>query len=489
MAVATTFEVKPQKLFIDGDWKDPETHESYPTINPATEASICEIAKGGAKDVDAAVKSARHAFDEGDWSKLEPKDREKILWKVGDLIDAHADELAYLETVDMGKPIRESRNVDVPFVADIFRYYAGWATKIHGDTIPARGNHLAYTLREPLGVVGAITPWNFPLLLTSWKVAPALAMGCSIVHKPASTTPLTALKLAAICREAGLPKGAYNVVTGPGGSVGDALVTHPGVDKIAFTGSTAVGVGIMQKAATTIKRVTLELGGKSPLVVFGDADLKSAAAGAIVGIFYNKGEVCAAGSRLFVERKVHDQLVEQLVERAKKLNMGDPLDPNTRMGPVAMKSQQDSVMGYIEKGKAEGAKVATGGATHKVNGKGFFVQPTILTGATNQMTIAREEIFGPVLTVIPFDTMEEALKLANDTPYGLASGVYTQDITKAHKFARGLRAGTVWVNMYNFYDPGVPFGGYKQSGFGRELGEAALEGYTNTKSVWVSLGK
>jgi acyl-CoA reductase-like NAD-dependent aldehyde dehydrogenase len=489
MPTATTFEVKPQKLFIDGEWKDPISQESYPTVNPATEEAICQISKGGVKDVDAAVRSARKAFDEGEWSKMEARDREKILWKIGELIDENVDELAYLETVDMGKPIRESKNVDVPFVADVFRYYAGWATKVHGDTVPGRGGHFAFTLREPLGVVGAITPWNFPILLTAWKVAPALAMGCSIVHKPASATPLTALKLAEICREAGLPKGALNVVTGPGGAVGDALVTHPMVDKIAFTGSTSVGVGVMQKAAPSVKKVTMELGGKSPLVVFADADLKAAAAGAIVAIFYNKGEVCAAGSRLFVERKVHDQLLELLVDRAKKLNIGDPLDPNTRMGPVAMKSQQDSVMGYIEKGKAEGAKVATGGKTDKVNGKGFFVHPTIMTGATNDMTIAREEIFGPVLTVIPFDTPEEALKLANETVYGLASGVYTNDIAKAHKFARGLKAGTVWINMYNLYDPSVPFGGYKQSGFGRELGEAALEGYTQTKSVWVNLGK
>jgi acyl-CoA reductase-like NAD-dependent aldehyde dehydrogenase len=489
MPTATTFAVKPQKLFIDGEWKDPSTNESYPTINPATEEAITEISKGGIKDVDAACKAARRAFDEGEWSKLEARDRERILWKMGELIDKNADELAYLETVDMGKPIRESRNVDVPFVADVFRYYAGWATKVHGDTVPARGGHFAFTLREPLGVVAAITPWNFPILLTAWKVAPALALGCTVVHKPASATPLTALKLAEIGREAGLPKGALNVVTGPGGAVGDALVTHPLVDKVAFTGSTVVGIGVQQKAAGTVKRVTLELGGKSPVVVFADADLKAAAAGAIVGIFYNKGEVCAAGSRLFVERKVHDALVEQLVERAKKLNLGDPLDPNTRMGPVAMKSQQDSVMGYIEKGKSEGAKVAVGGKTDKVNGKGWFVHPTIMTGATNEMTIAREEIFGPVLTVIPFDTPEEALKLANDTPYGLASGVFTNDIAKAHKFARGLKAGTVWVNMYNFYDPGMPFGGYKQSGFGRELGEAAIDGYTQTKSVWVSLGR
>ncbi|HZU98466.1 MAG TPA: aldehyde dehydrogenase family protein [Planctomycetota bacterium] len=489
MPTATTFEVKTQKLFIDGEWKDPLTQESYPTINPATEESVCNIAKGGPKDVDAAVRAARNAFDGGEWSKLEAKDREKILWRIGDLIDEHADELAYLETVDMGKPIRESRNVDVPFVADVFRYYAGWATKLHGDTVPGRGGHFAFTLREPVGVVGAITPWNFPLLLTAWKVAPALAMGCSVVHKPATATPLTALKLAEICREAGLPKGAHNVVTGPGGAVGDALVTHPGVDKIAFTGSTSVGVGVMQKAAPSVKRVSMELGGKSPLVVFADADLKAAAAGAMVAIFYNKGEVCAAGSRLFVERKVHDQMVELLVERAKKLNIGDPLDPNTRMGPVAMKSQQDSVLGYVEKGKAEGAKVATGGKADKVNGKGYFVHPTIMTGATNEMTIAREEIFGPVLTVIPFDGFDEGLKLANETIYGLASGVYTNDIGKAHKFARGLKAGTVWVNMYNLYDPGVPFGGYKQSGFGRELGEAGLEGYTQTKSVWINLPK
>ena len=489
MPTATTFEVKPQKLFIDGEWKDPISQESYPTVNPATEEAICQISKGGVKDVDVAVRSARKAFDEGEWSKMEARDREKILWKIGELIDENVDEFAYLETVDMGKPIRESKNVDVPVVADVFRYYAGWATKVHGDTVPGRGGHFAFTLREPLGVVGAITPWNFPILLTAWKVAPALAMGCSIVHKPASATPLTALKLAEICREAGLPKGALNVVTGPGGAVGDALVTHPMVDKIAFTGSTSVGVGVMQKAAPSVKKVTMELGGKSPLVVFADADLKAASAGAIAAIFYNKGEVCAAGSRLFVERKVHDQLLELLVDRAKKLNIGDPLDPNTRMGPVAMKSQQDSVMGYIEKGKAEGAKVATGGKTDKVNGKGYFVHPTIMTGATNDMTIAREEIFGPVLTVIPFDTPEEALKLANETVYGLASGVYTNDIAKAHKFARGLKAGTVWINMYNLYDPSVPFGGYKQSGFGRELGEAALEGYTNTKSVWVSLSK
>jgi aldehyde dehydrogenase (NAD+) len=475
-------------LYIGGKWLEPTSGKKFQTTNPATEEVITEIALAGQNDVDQAVQEARKAVEEGPWSKLSATDRGKLLHKIGDALMAHADEFAHLETIDIGKPIAESRNIDVPFVADLFHYYAGWANKYHGETIPVKGNYLNYTLREPVGVVGTITPWNFPLLLAAWKIAPALAMGNAVVHKPSEQSPLTSLKLAEICHEIELPAGAFNVVTGSGRVTGSAMLQHPGVDKIAFTGGTSTGILVMQEAAKTLKKVTLELGGKSPNIVFEDADLDAAVKGAMNGIFYNKGEVCAAGSRLFIQESAHDAFLEKLMERGKKLTAGDPLDPKTRFGPLCNSDQYQKVLAYIDAGKAEGAKVVLGGERAKVgNGKGYFVQPTIFDDVTNQMRIAREEIFGPVLSAIRFKNLDDLIAQANDTIYGLAAGVWTRDIKKAHYVAKKIKAGTVWINTYNIYDPASPFGGYKQSGFGRELGMHALESYTQVKSVWVDM--
>jgi acyl-CoA reductase-like NAD-dependent aldehyde dehydrogenase len=435
--------------------------------------------------VDAAVKAARDCFESDAWRSLSARQRGALLYRAADLLEERLEEMSRLETLHNGKPLFESR-IDVEMTIETLRYYAGWADKITGRTIPVDGPFFTYTLREPVGVVGAIVPWNFPLNLASWKFAPALAAGCTVVLKPASETPLTALAMAEIMQQAGFPPGAFNVVCGGGSTVGAQLVRHPGVDKIAFTGSTAVGKEIMREAAGTVKRVTLELGGKSPNIIFADADLKAAVRGAHNGIFYGKGEVCAAGSRLLVERSVHDQVVEELAERARKLVPGDPLDRNTRLGPVVSKKQQEIVLGYIEAGKKE-AKLIAGGNPAKVNGRGYYVEATIFDDARPGMKIVDEEIFGPVLAVLTFDDLEEGIELANRTMYGLAAGIWTRDIQKAHRVARAIKAGTVWVNTYNFYDAAAPFGGYKQSGFGRELGREALEAYTEVKTVWVGL--
>jgi acyl-CoA reductase-like NAD-dependent aldehyde dehydrogenase len=414
------------------------------------------------------------------------RERGKLLWRLADALEARIEEFARVETLDNGKPIFESRYVDMPSVVDCLRYYAGWADKVTGETLPVSGPIvLTYTLREPVGVVGAITPWNFPLLLAAWKIAPALACGNTVVHKPASYTPLTALMLAELASEVGFPGGVLNTLPGGGAEVGGTLVSHRGVNKVAFTGSTAVGRGIAKQAADSIKRVTLELGGKSPNLVFADADLDAAVKGAYNGIFYGKGEVCAAGSRLFVERSVHDRLLEMLVERTKRLQPGDPLHPKTRLGALVSESQRRSVLDYVEKGVAEGARLVAGGAAADVGGKGWFMQPTILAHADNDMTVAREEIFGPVLVTIPFDDVEHAVELANASIYGLAAGVWTRDVAKAHSVASRLEAGTVWINQYNWYDAGAPFGGFKQSGYGRELGREALQHYTESKTVFV----
>jgi acyl-CoA reductase-like NAD-dependent aldehyde dehydrogenase len=476
------------EVFVGGQWRLPASGETYPTINPATEEVSAQVARGDERDVDLAVQAARRAFDQGPWPRMAAAERARMLWKLADLIGANLEEMARLESVNTGKTLFDAGKVELPFAAEVFRYYAGWTTKIHGETLNLRDGAFTLTLRQPVGVVGAIVPWNFPFLLASWKIAPALAAGNTVVLKPASLTPLTALRFAELTQEAGLPEGVFNVVTGPGGKVGMALVRHSGVDKVAFTGSTEVGKGIMREAAGSLKRVSLELGGKSPNVVFADADLEAALRGALTGIFYNKGEVCAAGSRLLVEQRVHDEFVGKLVDRVKGLKVGDPMDKTTRMGPVVSAQQLETVLGYVEAGRREGATLAAGGERVRVGaGRGYFVQPTVFTGVSNAMRIAREEIFGPVLSVIPFRDPDDAVAQGNETFYGLAAAVWTRDVGKALRIARALRAGTVWVNAYNLYDAALPFGGFKESGFGRELGQAGLDLYTEVKSVWIDL--
>ncbi|MGI9101360.1 MAG: aldehyde dehydrogenase family protein [Terriglobales bacterium] len=490
MLTATKAKIEPGKLLIGGEWTGASGSKTFETINPANGEVLTSVGDASVADVDAAVKAARKAFDDtaGPWRKMSASERGRVLWKIADLLEQNIDELAELETLDNGKPIFESRYVDMPMVVDVFRYYAGWATKIHGETVNINESAFTYTLREPVGVVGAIVAWNFPLLLASWKLGPALACGNTVLLKPAEQTPLTALRFGELCRQAGLPAGALNIVTG-GPATGKALVQHAGVDKVAFTGSTVVGKEIMRAAADTLKRVTLELGGKSPNIVFADADLDTAVKGAINGIFYGKGEVCCAGSRLFIEKKVEDEFLTKLVERTKKLRPGDPLDPKTRLGAIVSEHQMKTVLGYIEAGKSEGAKLAAGGQRVDIagNGKGYFIEPTIFGGVNNEMKIAQEEIFGPVLAMLPFDDVEQVAEQANRNPYGLAAAVWTRDIKKAHALSRRLKAGTVWINTYGLMDAALPFGGVKQSGFGRELGMHAIEHYTELKSVWMSL--
>jgi len=478
--------IQPGKLIINGEAVDAASGKTFTTMNPATEEPITTVASAGVEDVDRAVKAARAAF-EGPWSRMKPADRQKALWKLGDLILKNADDIARLETLDNGKPIFESRQVDIHMAANCFHYFSGWATKLHGETLPVNPAFLTYTLREPIGVVGAIIPWNFPMIMVGWKAAPALAAGNTIVIKPAELTPLSAIRIAELALEAGIPPGVFNVVPGPGSIAGEALVKHPMVDKISFTGSTSVGQHLMRAAADQVKKLTLELGGKSPNIVFADADLDAALRGATTGIFYGKGEVCAAGSRLLVERGIYPEFVAKLSERARKMTPGDPMDPKTRLGAIVSEKQMQSVLGYVELGVKEGASLVAGGARQPVNGRGWFVQATVLSDVRNDMRVAQEEIFGPVLAVIPFDDVDHAVRIANDVPYGLASGVWTRDVKKAHAVSRRLQAGTVWVNAYNFYDAGMPFGGYKQSGFGRDLGPDCLNDYTQVKSVWVNL--
>ena len=488
MLTATKAKVHPGKLLINGQWTD-GAGKPFETVNPATGEPLTQVAEATLQDIDLAVAAARKAFEDlnGPWRKMSASERGKVLWRIADLVEKNIDELAELETLDNGKPIFESRYVDMPMVADVFRYYAGWATKIHGETVNTFNNAFTYTLREPIGVVGAIVAWNFPLLLASWKLGPALACGNTVVLKPAEQTPLTALRFGELALEAGLPAGVLNIVTG-GPETGAALVQHPGVDKVAFTGSTSVGKEIMRNAAGSLKRVTLELGGKSPNIVFADSSIDSAVKGALNGIFYGKGEVCCAGSRLFVEKKVEDEFLTKLLEFSKKLKLGDPLDPKTRLGAIVSEKQMNTVLGYIEAGKAEGAKLLSGGKRASVNGDhGYFIEPTIFGGVKNDMKIAQEEIFGPVLATLSFDDIDEVAELANKNVYGLAAAIWTNDIRKAHQLSRRLKAGTVWINTYGVMDAALPFGGYKQSGFGRELGMHAIEHYTELKTVWMNL--
>jgi acyl-CoA reductase-like NAD-dependent aldehyde dehydrogenase len=461
---------------------------TFETVNPATGEVIAAVAEAREVDVDRAVASARAALASDGWRKIDPHRRAELLWRLADLIEKNADEIARLETADNGKPFFESLKVDVPSVVENFRYFAGVADKVQGDTIPVSGPFLNYTLREPVGVVGCIVPWNFPLSLAAWKVAPALACGNAVILKPAEETPLTALRLGELALEAGFPAGVLNVVPGFGETAGAALVRHPGVDKIAFTGSTEVGKVVMREAAATLKKVSLELGGKSPNIVFADADVAAAVKGATTGIFYGMGEVCAAGSRVLVERSVYDRFVDEFRGRALKMPAGDPMDPKTRLGAIVSERQLERVLGYVEAGRREGAKLVAGGERTTVNGKGNFVTATVFADVEPEMTIAREEIFGPVAAVIPFDDVDDAVAKGNQTIYGLAAGVWTRDVGKAHRVASELQAGTIWINTYNQYDSASPFGGYKQSGFGRDLGyRAAIDKYTQVKSVWVAL--
>jgi aldehyde dehydrogenase (NAD+) len=484
--VATTT-IEQKKLLINNEWRDAAAGRTTEVVNPATEEVIATVAAAETSDVDAAVAAARAAFN-GPWSRMSARERGRLVSRLADRLMEKADEVSRLETLHNGKPIFESRHIEIPAAAECFEYYAGWADKVMGETIPVKGNFLTYTLREPLGVVAAIVPWNFPLLLAAWKVAPALATGNTIILKPASQTPLTAIALGEIAVEVGLPPGVLNVITGPGSSVGQAIVEHPGIDKIAFTGDTSTGKGIMRAAADTLKKITLELGGKSPNIVLPDADVDAALRGATTGIFYGKGEVCAAGSRLLVAREIKDEFMTKLAARTKKMVAGDPLDPKTRYGALASKKQLETVNRYVDVAKKEGAALVAGGERIDIGtGKGYFFAPTVFDNVTPEMTIAREEIFGPVLATIEFADLDEAIARANDTQYGLAAAVWTRDVKKAHYVARKLQAGTVWINTYNVYDSAAPFGGYKASGFGREMSAHAIEHYTQIKSVWVDL--
>ena len=484
-AIVAAPKIRQTNMFIGGKWQESRGGKRFPTLNPVNETVIAEIAQGNEADVDAAVKAARAAFETGLWSKMDARDRGRLMNKLADLMEANLEELAALESLDNGKPIRDARAADLPLAIECLRYYAGWADKLTGDVIPIRGNYFCYTRREPVGVVGQIIPWNFPILMAAWKWGPALASGCTIVMKPAEQTPLTCLRLAELAQEAGFPDGVINVVTGYG-ETGAAMVRHPGIDKIAFTGHYETAQKIMVDAAKTLKRLTFELGGKSPNIVFADADLDAAVAGAEFGLFFNQGQCCCAGSRLFVEQSIHDEFVSKVVDRAKSRQLGDSLDPNTTQGPQVDADQFNKILSYIDKGKAEGAKCLTGGS--RFGNKGFFIEPTIFTEVNDEMSIARDEIFGPVMSILPFKNTDDIIARANNTYYGLAAAVWTRDVQKAHRVAASVRAGTIWVNCYDVFDAAAPFGGFKMSGSGRELGEAALANYTELKTVTMSLG-
>jgi aldehyde dehydrogenase (NAD+) len=479
--------VKDQPLLIGGKWRDSVSGRAFPTLNPATGETICQVAEGDKADIDLAVKAARRAFEEGPWPTMSAAERGRLLHRLADLIEKHKEELAALESLDNGKPYSDALNIDLPLTIKCYRYYAGWSDKIHGKTIPIEGPYFCYTRHEPLGVVGQIIPGNFPLLMQAWKWGPALSAGCTLVLKPAEQTPLTALRVAQLAQEAGFPDGVVNVVPGYGPTAGAALSSHMDVDKVAFTGEYTTGQLVMEAAArSNLKRVSLELGGKSPNIVFADADLDAAIEGAYFGLFFNQGQCCCAGSRLFVEADVHDEFVQRLVRKARSRKVGDPFDPGTEQGPQVSQEQYDRVMGFIEAGKEDGAALLCGG--NRVGERGYFIEPTIFTGVTDDMRIARDEIFGPVMNVLPFKDLEEVVRRGNQTHFGLAAAVWTSDVTKAHRMANRLRAGTVWVNCYDVFDAAAPFGGYKMSGQGRELGEYGLELYTEVKTVTIHIG-
>lgn len=480
----------PKHLLIGGEWMPAASGATFDSINPATGQPLASVALAGDADVDRAVQAARHALEAGPWPSLSGAERGNLLWKTAELIEQHADELAELETLDNGKPLRAARHGDLPMAVRHFRYYAGWAGKLEGTTIPvAHPDQFVYTLREPMGVAGLIIPWNFPLLMAAWKLAPALACGNTTVLKPAEETPLTALRLGELMTEAGFPPGVVNIVTGPGVPTGAALAAHMGVDKIAFTGSTEVGRKVMAAAAASnLKRVSLELGGKSPNVVFADADLDKAIKGATWAVFSTSGQECVAGSRLFVEEAVYQPVLDGLAAQAQRIRVGPGFAPKTHIGPIVSDKQLQTIMGYIESGRSGEAQIVAGG--ERLGGdlaSGYFLQPTVIAHQDDSLRLVQEEIFGPVVAVTSFKDWDELIARANRTRYGLAAGAWTKDVSKAHRFARAVKAGTVWINAYGLFDAAAPFGGYKESGFGREMGREALDLYTQTKTVWVGL--
>lgn len=490
MSIATPpakpeIKIEQTECFIDGKWLPAASGKTFATVNPATEEVIAEVAEGDAEDVDAAAKAARDAFDTGPWRTMDARDRGRLLYKLADAMEDEIDHLAALETLDNGKPLGDARAADLPLAIDCLRYYAGYADKLHGSTIPIRGNYLCYTRREPIGVAGQIIPWNFPILMAAWKWGPALAAGCTIVMKPAEQTPLTCLRMAHLAQQVGIPDGVINVVPGFGPTAGAACVKHPMIDKIAFTGEHRTAQIITRESADTLKRLTFELGGKSPNVIFADADMDAAAQGAYVGLFFNQGQCCCAGSRVFVEKSKHDEFIEKLKALTDNRKVGDPFAIDTEQGPQVDKAQFDKIMSYIDKGKSEGAECVSGG--NRVGDKGYFIQPTVFDNVSDDMSIATDEIFGPVLSVMTFEDKEDMIRRANNTFYGLAAAVWTKDLTTAHDFAARVRAGTVWVNCYDVFDAAAPFGGFKMSGYGRELGEEGLKPYTESKTVTVAL--
>jgi aldehyde dehydrogenase (NAD+) len=476
--------VKDQPLFIGGKFVDSVSGKTFPAINPSTGENICQVAEADKTDVDHAVKAARKSLESGPWAKMDAADRGRLLYKLADLVERDAAELAELESFNCGKTITDSKG-DLQGVVNTLRYYAGWADKIEGRTVPVRGNFLSYTLRQPVGVVGQIIPWNFPLLMLAWKWGPALACGNAIVMKLAEQTPISGMRLAELSLEAGFPNGVINVLNGYGETTGAAIVAHPDVDKIAFTGHVDTAKIIQKTAADTLKRCTFELGGKSPNVIFADSDMEEAVAGALHAIYFHGGQCCTAGSRLFVEEKIHKDFVDRLAAKAKKRKLGDPLDPTTEQGPQVSQEQMDKILGYVDLGQKQGAKLLTGGQRH--GAKGYYVEPTIFDNVKDDMAIAKDEIFGPVVSVLPFKSVDEVIDRANRTFYGLAAAVWTKDLDKAHRFAKEVKAGTVWVNCYHIVDTTTPFGGFKMSGLGRENGEAVLQHYTEVKTVTVKL--